>query len=124
MIDHLSLHVRDLDKSKAFYTKALAPLGYALISDYPQWKVAGFGAGRPDIWLSGKEVTQATHVVLAAESKEIVDAFYKAGLEAGGTDNGAPGYRKEYSPGYYAAFIHDFDGHNIEVVFHDATVTV
>jgi catechol 2,3-dioxygenase-like lactoylglutathione lyase family enzyme len=74
MIDHLSLHVRDLDKSKAFYTKALAPLGYALISDYPQWKVAGFGAGRPDIWLSGKEVTQATHVALAAESKEIVDA--------------------------------------------------
>jgi catechol 2,3-dioxygenase-like lactoylglutathione lyase family enzyme len=120
MIDHAGVHVSDFTKAKEFYSKALAPLGYTLLSDFAQWSVAGFGeSGKSDFWLYTAEVKQNDHIAFAASSKEAVDAFYKAGLEAGGKDNGAPGYRKDYSPGYYAAFIHDLDGNNVEVVFHD-----
>ena len=120
MIDHISVHVSDFTKAKEMYAKMLAPLGYSIISDLAEWSVAGLGeGGKPDLWLSVREGRHSGHVALAASSKEAVDGFHKAGLEAGGSDNGKPGYRKEYSPGYYAAFIHDMDGNNIEVVFHD-----
>ena len=122
MLHHVSINVGDFAKAKDFYSKALAPLGYALISEFPEWSVAGFGEqGKPDTWIhaKGAEVLEKMHVAYATTSKDAVKAFYDAALLAGGTDNGAPGYRKEYSPGYYAAFIYDLNGHNIEAVFMD-----
>ena len=120
MIDHAGIHVSDITKAKEFYSKALAPLGYTMIAEYPEYKVAGFGeGGKADFWLSADGSEQENHVAFAAKDKMAVDAFYKEGIAAGGTDNGAPGYRKNYSAGYYAAFLKDIDGHNIEVVFHD-----
>lgn len=121
MIDHVSVHVSDLFRSKEFYSKALAPLGYVVISEFPEWSIVGLGSGgKPDLWLSGDGAKQASHIAFAAPSQAAVDTFHVAGLEAGGKNNGSPRIRKEYSPGYYAAFLHDPDGHNIEVVFHDA----
>src|SRR3954468_6972434 len=118
MIDHAGLHVSDIDKAKDFYSKALAPLGYTMMVEFPEYKVAGFGAdGKADFWINGKDSDETNHVAFAAKDKSAVEGFYKAGLAAGGSDNGAPGYRKDYSPGYYAAFVKDLDGHNIEVVF-------
>ncbi|HEV7121724.1 MAG TPA: VOC family protein [Candidatus Paceibacterota bacterium] len=121
MIDHTTLHVKDIEKSKEFYAKALAPLGYEQLSEFAEWKVVGLGAeGKSDLWLVGDAAgTPAGHVAFAAHDKAQVDSFHAAGLAAGGGDNGAPGYRKDYTPGYYAAFVHDPDGHNLEVVFHD-----
>lgn len=120
MIDHAGIHVSDIAKAKEFYSKALAPLGYTMIAEYPEYKVAGFGeGGKADFWLNADGSEQENHVAFAAKDKAAVDGFYKVSLAAGGTDNGAPGYRKDYSPGYYAAFVKDIDGHNIEVVFHD-----
>ena len=121
MIDHLTVHVNDLAKSKDFYLAALKPLGYELISDYPDWSICGLGADKkPDLWLAGgSDVKQTAHVAFGTTEKARVDAFHKAALAAGGKDNGAPGYRKEYSPGYYAAFVYDPTGNNIEVVWHD-----
>jgi len=120
MIDHSGFHVSDIEKSKAFYEKALAPLGYAVISEFPEWKVVGLGVGgKSDFWLVGDGADHPNHIAFAAASKEVVDAFYTAGIANGGTDNGAPGYRQNYTAGYYAAFVKDVDGHNVEAVFHD-----
>jgi len=114
MIDHVTLHVSNIERSKAFYLAALAPLGYKMMMDYG--KAVGFGATNPDLWLSEKEDAKATHIALAADSTQTVDEFHKAALAAGGKDNGAPGIRADYSPTYYAAYMHDPDGNNIEVV--------
>jgi predicted lactoylglutathione lyase len=122
MIDHTSVAVSDFEKSKAFYTKALAPLGYTLGMDLPQYKAAGFkdrGSDRQDFWFGAVEKPAPVHVAFAAQSKEEVDNFHAAAVAAGGKDNGAPGYRKDYSPGYYGAFVHDMDGNNIEAVWRD-----
>ena len=120
MIDHLTLHVKDIEASKKFYTAALMPLGYLMTSDHPEWKLAGYGTkARASLWVYADGMTQKTHVALVAKSVAAVKAFYKAALRTGGKDNGKPGYRKNYHAGYYAAFVHDLDGHNIEVVFHD-----
>ncbi len=124
MIDHISLHVTDLEKTKKFYTETLAPLGYTLTSEHPEWNLIAYGIdGKSDLWIVGDGASKSQHIAYAAADKETVQKCYDAGLAAGGTDNGAPGYRKEYSPGYYAAFVHDPDGHNIEVVFHDPAGT-
>jgi catechol 2,3-dioxygenase-like lactoylglutathione lyase family enzyme len=122
MLDHIGIRVSDIAKAKDFYSKALAPLGYSVQKDLPEYNVFGMGDGghMADFWVSPIEGDAGVqHVAFSAKDKAMVDAFHKAGLEAGGMDNGAPGYRKEYTPGYYAAFIKDADGHNIEVVFHD-----
>lgn len=120
MIDHTTLYVSDFARAKEFYTKALAPLGYSVLMEFPEWNTAGFGAeGAADFWLNGKGANLSQHIAFMAADKAAVDAFYKEALDAGGKDNGAPGYRTEYSPGYYGAFILDLDGHNIETVFHD-----
>jgi catechol 2,3-dioxygenase-like lactoylglutathione lyase family enzyme len=117
MIDHISLRVRDFNKSKAFYAAALAPLGYTVIMEFPG--VAGMGeGGKPDFWLGPGEAGPSTHIAFAAASREVVDAFYKAAIEAGGKDNGAPGLRPMYHPSYYGAFVLDPDGNNIEAVCH------
>ena len=120
MIDHTSVSVSDYEKAKEFYKQALAPLGYELGMDLPEYKAAGFKQGeRQDFWFGAIEKTAPVHVAFAAESKEAVDQFYAAGIAAGGKDNGAPGYRTDYSPGYYGAFVHDMDGNNIEAVWRD-----
>lgn len=118
MIAHTSVSVRDYAKSKGLYAAMLAPLGYALQMDIGEYKVAGYAeGGRIDFWIGEKENGSAVHVAFMAPSQEAVEAFHAAALAAGAADNGAPGYRAEYSPEYYAAFVHDLDGNNIEAVW-------
>ena len=118
MIDHMGILVTDLDTSVTFYTKALAPLGYALVMRREQF--AGFGvAGKPDFWIGVGKPTDKNHVAFRAAGRADVRAFYEAAVAAGGKDNGPPGMRTIYHPNYYGAFVHDPDGHNIEAVCHD-----
>lgn len=119
MIAHTSLPVSDYQKAKEFYIKALAPLGYVNNMEYGE--AAGFmEGGHTSFWIgTNPKGVIPLHVAFEAKNKEQVDEFYKVALESGATDNGAPGYRTEYWPGYYAAFVHDADGHNVEVVWYD-----
>lgn len=117
MIDHIGLAVSDLAKSKAFLREALAPLDYSILVEFPG--VAGLGADRPDFWISEQPNVVQTHICFRAKDRATVDAFHRAGLAAGGKDNGPPGLREIYHPTYYGAFILDPDGHNIEAVCHD-----
>jgi len=114
-IDHIGLNVTDYDKAKAFYTAALAPLGIKQMMEFPG--VVGMGGTHPFLWISGGNPGHV-HLAFAAETRASVDAFYKAAIAAGGKDNGKPGLRTEYSENYYAAFVIDADGHNIEAVCH------
>ena len=119
MIDHVTAKVGDIDRAKEFYSKALAPLGYTLQAEFPE--AGGFGTGQgavPDFWIGTNEERGATHVAFAAESRAAVDAFYEAAIAAGATDNGAPGLRPHYHENFYAAYVHDADGNNIEAVTH------
>jgi catechol 2,3-dioxygenase-like lactoylglutathione lyase family enzyme len=118
MIDHSGISVSDVAKSKAFYRSALAPLGYTLLMEWEQ--AAGFGvAPKPDFWIGqGEPNVPPIHIAFRAESRAQVDAFYRAAMAAGGTDNGGPGPRPQYHPHYYGAFVLDPDGHNIEAVCH------
>jgi catechol 2,3-dioxygenase-like lactoylglutathione lyase family enzyme len=118
MLDHVSLKVRDFDRAVAFYKAALAPIGYAVAMEYPGG--AGLGEpGKPDLWIAVTEQPpHPTHVAFRT-SRARVDAFHAAALAAGGTDNGPPGLRADYHPHYYAAFVRDPEGNNIEVVCHD-----
>jgi catechol 2,3-dioxygenase-like lactoylglutathione lyase family enzyme len=124
MLDHAGFPVSDYARSKAFYLQALAPLGYALVMEVRQDEndspAAGFGAGgKPDFWIGGEGGLQRPiHIAIAAQNRAAVDAFHRAALAAGGKDNGAPGLRPHYHPNYYAAFVLDPDGHNIEAVCH------
>jgi catechol 2,3-dioxygenase-like lactoylglutathione lyase family enzyme len=124
MIDHVGFPVADYSASKAFYAKALAPLGYTIVKEVQQdandKPAAGFGAnGKPDFWIGGEGgLNRKVHIAIAAKDRAAVDAFYRAALAAGGKDNGAPGLRPHYHPNYYAAFVLDSDGHNIEAVCH------
>src|SRR5687768_1150235 len=112
MIDHIGLGVSDYQRSKTFYEKALKPIGYELIMEFEN--VGGFGINKkPDFWIAKGEVTNGLHVAFSCESRDLVDAFYKAALEAGAKDNGAPGLREMYHPSYYGAFVFDPDGNNI-----------
>jgi catechol 2,3-dioxygenase-like lactoylglutathione lyase family enzyme len=119
MIDHIKLHVADAGASKAFYEQALAPLDYRVIME-PFPGVVGMGAEMPDFWLAEDGAPTTAHVAFRAEDRETVDAFYEAALAAGGVDNGAPGPRPQYHPGYYGAFVLDPDGNNVEAVCHVA----
>lgn len=127
MIDHVGVSVSDFSKSKEFYTKALAPLGYTLLMEIPaavtgHADVAGFGEPqKPDFWISkGTPNVPPLHAAFGAGTRALVDAFYHAAIDAGGHDNGAPGPRPHYHPDYYGAFVLDPDGHNIEAVCHSA----
>jgi catechol 2,3-dioxygenase-like lactoylglutathione lyase family enzyme len=118
MIAHTSLAVSDYAKSKAFYTAALKPLGYRNNMEFGE--AGGFNDGKnTDFWIGSNDIVVPTHLAFEARSQQEVEAFYKAALKAGATDNGGPGYRREYWPGYYAAFVYDPDGHNIEAVWYD-----
>ncbi|HEU0218425.1 MAG TPA: VOC family protein [Stellaceae bacterium] len=117
MLDHVTLGVTDLDQSRAFYDRALAPLGIErLYADGENF--SGYGV-RPKafFWIGRRaEVLTGAHVAFAAPDRATVDAFYGAAIAAGGLDNGAPGLRLQYAPTYYGAFVLDPDGHNIEAV--------
>jgi catechol 2,3-dioxygenase-like lactoylglutathione lyase family enzyme len=117
-LDHIGLRVTDLAASKRFYSAALAPLGMGLIGESASH--AAFGI-RPMPYITvrlAETVEGPTHVAFLAESRTQVDAFHRAALEAGGTDEGAPGLRPDYHEHYYGAFVRDPDGHNIELVTH------
>lgn len=124
MIDHIGFSVSDYERAKAFYAKALAPLGYSLIMEVGAEQgvapAAGFGAdGKPDFWFGAEgALDKPVHVAFVAPSRAVVDAFYRAAIAAGGRDNGAPGLRPHYHGNYYGAFVRDPDGHNIEAVCH------
>jgi catechol 2,3-dioxygenase-like lactoylglutathione lyase family enzyme len=126
-LDHVCINVTDFERSKAFYTAALAPLGIGLIMEFG--KAAGFGRnGKPELWIGqGQtsyqspeqvEVITPVHVCVKANSRADVDAFHRAALEAGAKDFGGPGLRPQYHASYYGAFVLDPDGHNLEAVIH------
>jgi catechol 2,3-dioxygenase-like lactoylglutathione lyase family enzyme len=135
MIDHVGFSVSDYAQAKAFYEKALAPLGYTLVMEVTAPEAgqpaAGFGSGgKPDFWIGGDgnplptlprergRVGRGLHVAFRVKDRATVDAFHRAALAAGGKDNGAPGVRPHYHANYYGAFVRDPDGHNIEAVCH------
>jgi len=126
MIDQTGINVSNFELSRAFYARALAPLGYSICLELES--AAGFGA-QPDVrddpggdfWISaGEPQTPRTHVAFRAAGEQQVREFYRAAIEAGGEDNGRPGERSHYHEGYYAAFVRDPDGYNIEAVYHGA----
>lgn len=120
MIDHVSVKTSNQAASRQFFEKTLAPLGYEVLMEFEDGQVVGMGVGRkPDFWFSSGEASSPVHVAFSAPDRATVDAFYAAALAAGGKDNGAPGLRPEYHPGYYGAFVYDPDGNNVEAVFHD-----
>jgi catechol 2,3-dioxygenase-like lactoylglutathione lyase family enzyme len=119
MLDHLGIAVEDFERSKAFYRQALAPLGIELLME-PIPGVAGFGDNqKPYFWIGARDAPQTgVHVAFEAPSRDLVDAFHAAALEAGGSDNGAPGVRELYHPHYYGAYVLDPDGNNVEACCH------
>ena len=128
MIDHIGFSVSDIARARAFYVQALAPLGFEVLTEVTPEMTGGTGShygfgskrdGKPFFWIgTGDKHTPSVHVAFAAPDRKTVDAFYRAALAAGGADNGAPGLRPQYHPGYYGAFVLDPDGHNIEAVCH------
>ena len=125
MLDHIGFPVSDYARSKSFYLKALAPLGYTLVMEVEQkvekdFSAGGFGRDRkPEFWIGGEgKLNRAIHIAVVAKDRAAVDAFCRAALAAGGKDNGAPGLRPHFHPNYYAAFVFDPDGRNIEAVCH------
>lgn len=120
VIDHIGVGVRDYEGSLEFYSRALAALGLELVAETgADNRAAGFGyKGRDDFWIHEGRPLGRMHVAFEAQSREQVDAFHAAALEAGGRDNGPPGVRTEYSATYYAAYILDPNGNNIEAVHH------
>ncbi|HEY4098993.1 MAG TPA: VOC family protein [Baekduia sp.] len=122
VIDHMSIGVSDLGASRRFYLAALAPLGFVEQGSWSEdaHEVAFGPEDLDDFGLSTRyPPTVGGHVAFAADSREQVDAFHGAALAAGGTDNGGPGIRPQYSPGYYGAFVLDPDGYNVEAVYHE-----
>ena len=127
VLDHLSIPVRDITRSRQFYETALKPLGYRLIKDM-SFAVSfavmeGYGQSSDpggEVWSyqSKGEPCPAVHFAFSAASREHVEAFFAAATAAGGIDNGPPGLRPHYHQDYYAAFVHDPDGYNIEAVYH------
>ena len=126
MLDHIGLAVSDIQRSRAFYEAALKPLGYALVGEPMTNDIGGtvvmFGIdGEPDFVIADRERPgEGNHVAFRASTRSEVDAFHAAALAAGGRDNGGPGLRDRYGPNYYAAFIYDPDGFNLEAVCHAA----
>ncbi len=117
MIDHMTLTVRDLSRSKSFYARALAPLGCKVLMEFDG--TCAFGDDKPFFWMKqGDPPTTPQHIAFSAGRRSDVDAFHEAALAAGARDNGRPGLRPDYHASYYAAFVFDPDGHPIEAVNH------
>jgi len=129
MIDHLTILVKNYEKSRDFYLRALAPLGYEMvmelsreqIPELPCERTGGLGVGgKPDLWIRPADEVTPAHIAFRARTRAEVDAFFRAALEAGAKSNGEPGPRPHYHPNYYGAFVLDPDGYNIEAVIHTA----
>ena len=128
MIDHISYYATDYEATKRFYDATLPLLGYPLVTemktdwdkDFPGRRICAWGpAGKPCFWIAEvKTKHDPRHIAFAAADRASVDAWYAAALEAGGKDNGPPGERPIYHPGYYGAFALDPDGNNVEAVCH------
>ena len=132
MIDHIGITVRDFERARRFYDSALSPLGVATIMEVKPEESGGYHGvgygkgGKPFFWLSNDQRPDmadaargpGVHIAFAARNRSAVDAFFLAAMASGGRDNGAPGLRPHYHPSYYAAFVLDPDGYNIEAVFH------
>jgi len=121
MFDHLGITVADLERSRRFYASTLAPLG---IVEMMQFEGAvAFGREQPQFWIvqgEPAEMRPRVHVAFSTTTRMEVDTFHRAALSAGGSDHGAPGLRPQYHPNYYAAFVLDPDGYNVEAVCHRA----
>lgn len=118
IFDHIGFNVSDLQASKAFYVRALAPLGIGVAMDGEGWVMLG-RLGRPQFWIGSFGSSPGPiHIAFAAENREQVRRFYDAALAAGGKDNGPPGLREHYHANYYGAFVIGPDGHNVEAVCH------
>lgn len=121
MLDHVSIYVSDYERSKAFYSAILAPLGVKPLMEFPE--VVGFGreGSGPQFWIGKRNPpSQGGHVAFGAPSREAVRLFHAAGLRAGGSDEGKPGLRPDYHPNYYASFLWDPDGYKVEAVVRTA----
>jgi len=125
LIDHVSLGVSNLEKSRSFYDAALKPLGCRRVYDLEILSGYGTSEDKPSFWIAGPGAVElnvvplsGSHVAFAAPSRAAVDAFYAAAMAAGGRDNGKPGLRPQYHENYYGAFVIDPDGHHIEAVCH------
>jgi catechol 2,3-dioxygenase-like lactoylglutathione lyase family enzyme len=127
MIDHISISVRSYERSKRFYLKVLTPLGYGLVMEFP--RVGGFGAngkpsfwigeGRPGYWVEGQSAAKSpVHLAFVAPSRSAVRAFHEEALADGAKDYGAVGFWPQYHANYFAAFVIDPDGNNVEAVTH------
>jgi len=124
VLDHVGFEVSDYQRSRAFYERALEPLGLTLLME-PGPHIGGFGLpsdGKPFFWIAsrGGPAASGVHVAFAAPSTKVVDSFHAAALAAGATDNGGPGKREIYHPRYYGAFVLDPDANNVEAVCHSA----
>ena len=122
MIEHVSVPVGNYSKAKKFYSRMMKPLGYRLYRDYGKWGAGGYlEGGSTSLWIVQKKgKIMPMHVAFGAKSKKAVQQFHAQALKAGGKDNGAPGFRTDYGPDYYAAFIFDKDGNNIEACYFGA----
>jgi catechol 2,3-dioxygenase-like lactoylglutathione lyase family enzyme len=120
MFDHVIVDVADLADSRAFYERALAPLGSAVVMTFSDRCAFGPEGGRPQFWLAARGTPSSTgvHIAFEASSRAAVDAFHQAAVAAGGSDNGPPGPRPRYHSEYYGAFVLDLHGNNIEAVHH------
>ena len=121
IIDHVGLKVADFEKSMAFYRETLGTLGIKPLTEFSHGpeSYAGFGKQMPEFWIGTSDLQRGgTHVAFIAASRAEVAAFHSVALSMGGRDNGGPGLRAHYHPHYYAAFVFDLDGNNIEAVCH------
>jgi len=125
MIDHVTLSVKSYGEAKAFYEKVLGTLGYKLVMEVEGY--AGFGLENgshaiPDFWIvqNNEDKIGKAHIAFSAKNRDQVNQFYEAAIKSGAKDNGKPGIRENYHSNYYAAFVFDSDGYNIEAVYHDA----
>lgn len=128
MIDHLSTYTTDFPRARQFYSSVLEPLGYPVQAEFvakwntefPTQRLVAFGPqGKPVFWVIETQVEHSPrHVAFSAQNREMVAQFYQHGLQNFGTDNGAPGVRKEYHEHYFGAFLFDPDGNNVEAVCH------
>ena len=117
VLDHVGLAVSDLAAARAFYVAALEPLGFGVVMEFPGVIALGL-AGQPELWMHQGAPSAPIHIAFHAADRARVDAFHAAALAAAGTDNGAPGLRPQYHPGYYGAYVLDPDGNNVEAVCH------
>jgi len=122
MFDHIGINVGSVPTSKAFYEPLLASLGYSIRMQFPEHELYAFGRHAPTFWLApGRDPSRKSavmHLAFSAVNRAQVDAFYAAGLKAGGQDNGTPGVRADYHRWYYGAYLLDPDGNNVECVCH------